>query len=193
MKFTKTSIDGIVIIDPNVFGDHRGYFLESYNEKEFKEVIFKVSFVQDNESKSSKGVLRGLHFQKPPFEQSKLVRCIEGKVLDVAVDIRKGSPTYGKWVAYILSDENHHQLFIPPGFAHGFCVLSDYADFEYKCTDLYNPDFEVGLLWSDTDLNIDWPISNPFVSEKDKANPLLKNLDDKLLPIYDEEGNGEKY
>ena len=192
MLVLDTDIPEVKLIKPLSHGDSRGFFLETFQQERYKEMGINYNFIQDNHSRSKKNTLRGLHYQSKNM-QGKLVRVSRGSVYDVAVDIRKGSPTYGKWVAYILSDENHHQLFIPPGFAHGFCVLSDYADFEYKCTDLYNPDFEVGLLWSDTDLNIDWPISNPFVSEKDKANPLLKNLDDKLLPIYDEEGNGEKY
>ena len=192
MLVLDTDIPEVKLIKPLSHGDSRGFFLETFQQERYKEMGINYNFIQDNHSRSKKNTLRGLHYQSKNM-QGKLVRVSRGSVYDVAVDIRKGSPTYGKWVAYILSDENHHQLFIPPGFAHGFCVLSDYADFEYKCPDLYNLDFEVGLLWSDTDLNIDWPISNPFVSEKDKANPLLKNLDDKLLPIYDEEGNGEKY
>ena len=191
MLVLDTDIPEVKLIKPLSHGDSRGFFLETFQQERYKEMGINYNFIQDNHSRSKKNTLRGLHYQSKNM-QGKLVRVSQGSVYDVAVDIRKGSPTYGKWVAYILNDENHHQLFIPPGFAHGFCVLSDYADFEYKCTDLYNPDFEVGLLWSDTDLNIDWPISNPLVSEKDKANPLLKNLDDKLLPIYDEEGSGEK-
>jgi dTDP-4-dehydrorhamnose 3,5-epimerase len=169
MKFTKTSIEGLVIIDPAIFGDHRGHFLESYNEKEFKEVISKVCFVQDNESKSSKGVLRGLHFQKPPFAQAKLVRCIEGKVLDVAVDIRKNSKTYGQHFTTELSGKNKKQVFIPRGFAHGFVVISEFAILSYKVDNYYKPEFESGIIWNDPDLNIDWRInkSEIVVSEKD--------------------------
>jgi dTDP-4-dehydrorhamnose 3,5-epimerase len=179
MKFTKTSIVGLVIIEPRVFGDERGYFLESYNEKEFEQAICKVSFVQDNESKSSKGVLRGLHFQKPPFNQAKLVRCIEGRVLDVAVDIRKGSPTYGKHVAIELSGENKKQVFVPKGFAHGFSVLSETAIFAYKVDNKYAPESDSGIRYDDTELGIDWrlPQEEVQLSEKDKELPSFKDLD----------------
>jgi dTDP-4-dehydrorhamnose 3,5-epimerase len=179
MKFTKTSIQGIVIIEPRVFGDERGYFLESYNEKEFEQAICKVSFVQDNESKSSKGVLRGLHFQKPPFNQSKLVRCIAGRVLDVAVDIRKGSPTYGKHVAIELSGENKKQVFVPKGFAHGFSVLSKTAVITYKVDNRYAPESDSGIRYDDTELGIDWglPQEEVQLSEKDKELPSFKDLD----------------
>jgi dTDP-4-dehydrorhamnose 3,5-epimerase len=179
MKFTKTSIQGIVIIEPRVFGDERGYFLESYNEKEFEQAICKVSFVQDNESKSSKGVLRGLHFQKPPFNQSKLVRCIAGRVLDVAVDIRKGSPTYGKHVAIELSGENKKQVFVPKGFAHGFSVLSKTAVITYKVDNRYAPESDSGIRYDDTELGIDWglPQEEIQLSEKDKELPSFKDLD----------------
>ena len=179
MKFTKTSIEGLVIIEPRVFGDERGYFLESYNEKEFEQAICKVSFVQDNESKSSKGVLRGLHFQKPPFNQAKLVRCIEGRVLDVAVDIRKGSPTYGKHVAIELSGENKKQVYVPRGFAHGFSVLSKTAIFAYKVDNRYAPESDSGIRYDDTELGIDWglPQEEIQLSEKDKELPSFKDLD----------------
>ena len=179
MKFTKTNIEGIVIIEPKVFGDERGYFLETYNEKEFEESIGKISFVQDNESKSSKGVLRGLHFQKPPFAQAKLVRCIEGKVLDVVVDIRKNSKTYGQHVAVELSGENKKQVFIPKGFAHGFVVLSDSAVFAYKSDNTYAPDSDAGIHWNDTSLNIQWTIneSEVLVSEKDSKLPFFSEFE----------------
>ena len=179
MKFTKTSIEGLVIIDPTVFGDNRGYFLESYNEKEFKEVIFKVSFVQDNESKSSKGVLRGLHFQKPPFAQAKLVRCIEGKVLDVVVDIRKNSKTYGQYFTTELSGENKKQVFIPRGFAHGFLVLSDSAIFAYKVDNTYAPEHDAGIRWNDPIVNIQWGLSESevLVSDKDAQLPFFNEFD----------------
>jgi dTDP-4-dehydrorhamnose 3,5-epimerase len=169
MKFIDTKIEGLTIIEPTVFGDERGYFLESYNQKKFEEVFGKTYFVQDNESKSSKGVLRGLHFQKPPFEQSKLVRCIEGEVLDVAVDIRENSKTYGEHVAVLLSGENKRQLFVPRGFAHGFVVLSDTATFAYKVDNWYYPTNEDGLMWNDPSLAIDWEIEKNEVklSEKD--------------------------
>jgi dTDP-4-dehydrorhamnose 3,5-epimerase len=179
MKFTKTSIEGLVIIEPRVFGDERGYFLESYNEKEFEQAICKVSFVQDNESKSSKGVLRGLHFQKPPFNQAKLVRCIEGRVLDVAVDIRKGSPTYGKHVAIELSGENKKQVFVPRGFAHGFSVLSESAVISYKVDNRYAPEYDAGIRFDDESLQIDWrlPQEEVQLSDKDKNLPSFKDLD----------------
>ena len=179
MKFTKTSIEGLVIIDPTVFGDNRGYFLESYNEKEFKEVIGKVSFVQDNESKSSKGVLRGLHFQKPPFAQAKLVRCIEGKVLDVVVDIRKNSKTYGQYFTTELSGENKKQVFIPRGFAHGFLVLSDSAIFAYKVDNTYAPEHDAGIRWNDPIVNIPWGLSESdvLVSKKDAQLPFFNEFD----------------
>ena len=179
MKFTKTSIEGIVIIDSTVFGDNRGYFLESYNEKEFKEVIGNVSFVQDNESKSSKGVLRGLHFQKPPFAQAKLVRCIEGKVLDVVVDIRKNSKTYGQHFTTELSGENKKQVFIPRGFAHGFLVLSESAIFAYKVDNTYAPEHDAGIRWNDPIVNIQWGLSESevLVSEKDAQLPFFTEFD----------------
>jgi dTDP-4-dehydrorhamnose 3,5-epimerase len=175
MKFIETKISDVIIIEPTVFGDTRGYFLESYNKKKFEEVIGITSFIQDNESKSSKGVLRGLHFQKPPFEQAKLVRCIEGEVLDVAVDIRKNSKTYGKHVAVLLSGENKRQLFVPRGFAHGFLVLSDSATFAYKVDNTYAPEFDVGVRWNDKELNIQWGMedSEVMVSEKDAELPFF--------------------
>lgn len=179
MNFIKTKISGVYIIEPKVFGDARGYFLESFNQKEFEKNIGKIEFVQDNESKSSRGVLRGLHFQKPPYAQAKLVRCIEGVVLDVAVDVRKGSPTYGKHVAVELSGKNKRQLFVPRGFAHGFAVLSEFATFAYKVDNTYAPEFDSGILWNDPDLNIDWKISEDEVrsSEKDKGLETLKNTE----------------
>ena len=179
MKFIKTDIPEVLIIEPKVFGDARGYFLESFNKKAFEENIGKVNFVQDNESKSSRGVLRGLHFQKPPFTQAKLVRCIEGGVLDVAVDIRKGSPTFGKHVMVKLTGENKKQLFVPRGFAHGFAVLSDTAIFAYKVDNAYAPEFDAGLRWNDPKLNIEWGINEDeiFVSEKDLKLPFLSELE----------------
>ena len=178
MKFIKTEIPEVIIIEPTVFGDDRGYFLESYNKKAFEENIGFVNFVQDNESKSSKGVLRGLHFQKPPFTQAKLVRCIQGEVLDVAVDIRKGSPTYGKYVAVKLTGENKKQLFVPRGFAHGFAVLSETAVFAYKVDNIYAPEYDGGIIWNDTDLQIDWNLSENEVklSDKDVKLPTLASL-----------------
>ncbi len=176
MNITTTSIPGVVIIEPRVFGDQRGYFFESFSQREFEEKVCKTVFVQDNESMSSRGVLRGLHFQKPPHAQSKLVRVVEGTVLDVAVDIRKGSPTFGKHVAVELSADNKKQFFIPRGFAHGFVVLSERAVFQYKCDNYYAPQSEGGLAWNDADLNIDWKLSPEeiILSEKDKNRMTLK-------------------
>jgi dTDP-4-dehydrorhamnose 3,5-epimerase len=175
MKFIETKILDVIIIEPIVFGDERGYFLESYNQNKFEEFVGKISFVQDNESKSSKGVLRGIHFQKPPFEQAKLVRCIEGEVLDVAVDIRKNSKTYGQHVEVLLSGENKRQLFVPRGFAHGFLVLSDTATFAYKVDNRYAPEFDAGIRWNDKELNIQWGLeeSEVLVSVKDAELPFF--------------------
>lgn len=172
MNIIKTDIEGVVIIEPKVFGDSRGYFFESYSQRDFNSLVGEVNFVQDNESKSCYGVIRGLHFQKPPFEQSKLVRVVKGKVLDVAVDIREGSPTFGKHVAVELSEENHRQLFIPKGFAHGFSVLSEEAVFQYKCDNFYAPEYEGAIAWDDPALGIDWriPVDMVIISEKDKKN-----------------------
>lgn len=179
MEIIKTSIDGVVIIQPRLFKDERGYFFESFSQREFDEKVRLVRFVQDNESKSSYGVLRGLHFQKPPFAQSKLVRVIKGAVLDVAVDIRKGSPTFGQHVAVELTEENHLQFFIPRGFAHGFSVLSDEVIFQYKCDNFYAPQNEGALAWDDPDLGIDWkiPAERVVLSEKDKMHPRLKDAE----------------
>lgn len=179
MKFIETKISGVFIIESTVFGDARGYFLESFNLEKFEENIYPIKFVQDNESKSSKGVLRGLHFQKPPFSQAKLVRCIEGIVMDVAVDIRKGSPTYGKHISVELSGENKRQLFVPRGFAHGFMVLSDTAVFAYKVDNSYAPEYDSGIRYDDKELNIDWGLSEEEVqlSVKDKNLIFFKDLD----------------
>ena len=178
MNVIKTKIEGLVIIEPKLFVDERGYFFESFNQREFTAAIGDITFVQDNESKSSYGVLRGLHFQLPPYSQSKLVRVIEGKVLDVAVDIRKNSPTYGQYVSVELTGESHRQLFIPKGFAHGFVVLSSQAVFQYKCDEFYHPEAEGAIAWNDPDLGIDWqiPAENMILSERDKHHPLLKDL-----------------
>ena len=176
----KTDIEGVMIIEPKVFGDARGYFLESFNAKEFAEKTgLNINFVQDNESMSSYGVMRGLHFQRPPFTQSKLVRCVKGAVLDVAVDIRKGSPTYGKHVAVELTEENHRQFFVPRGFAHGFAVLSDVAVFQYKCDNFYAPQADGGISILDDSLGIDWkiPTEKALLSEKDTKHALLKDFD----------------
>ena len=179
MKFIKSEIPDVYIIEPSVFGDNRGYFLESFNLEKFEENVYPIKFVQDNESKSSKGVLRGLHFQKPPFDQAKFVRCVEGKVMDVAVDIRKGSPTYGKHVAVELSGDNRRQLFIPRGFAHGFAVLSETAIFSYKVDNTYAPEYDAGIKYDDKELNIDWGLTEGEVqlSAKDKKLISFKDLD----------------
>ena len=180
MEVIKTALDGVVIIEPTVFGDSRGYFFESYNKQRFNEATgLDIDFVQDNQSKSCYGVLRGLHFQKPPYAQSKLVRCVRGKVLDVAVDIRKSSPTFGKYVAVELTEDNHRQLFIPHGFAHGFVVLSEEAIFQYKCDNFYHKESEGAIAWNDPEINIDWtiPFDEVMLSDKDKVNPLLKDAE----------------
>lgn len=177
MEVIKTDIDGVVIIEPKVFGDHRGYFMESFSEQRFNETVREVRFVQDNESKSRYGVLRGLHFQKPPYAQSKLVRVVKGAVLDVAVDIRKGSPTFGQHVAVELTEDNHRQFFVPRGFAHGFVVLTDEVIFQYKCDNYYAPHAEGAIAWDDPDLGIDWKIDpeDIILSAKDTSHPRLKD------------------
>ena len=179
MEVIKTEIEGVVIIEPRIFKDDRGYFYESFSQREFEEKVCHTTFVQDNQSKSSYGVLRGLHFQKPPYSQSKLVRCIKGTVLDVAVDIRKGSPTFGKYVAVELSEENHRQFFVPRGFAHGFAVLTPEAVFQYKCDNFYAPGHEGAIAWNDPSLGIDWKVlpEQAIISEKDQNNPFLKDAD----------------
>ncbi|MDE5847617.1 MAG: dTDP-4-dehydrorhamnose 3,5-epimerase [Muribaculaceae bacterium] len=179
MNVIKTAIEGVVIIEPKIFKDARGYFFESFSNREFDEKVAKVDFVQDNESCSSYGVMRGLHFQRPSFAQAKLVRCVKGSVLDVAVDIRKGSPTYGKHVSCLLTEDNHRQFFIPRGFAHGFAVLSDTAMFQYKCDNYYHPEADGGISIVDPSLGIDWGIAleEAVLSDKDKNHPLLKDFD----------------
>ena len=177
MEVIKTAIEGVVIIEPKVFKDARGYFFESFSQREFEEKVRKINFVQDNESMSSYGVMRGLHFQVPPYTQSKLVRCVKGKVLDVAVDIRKGSPTYGQHVAVELSEENHRQFFVPRGFAHGFAVLSETAVFQYKCDNFYHPEADAGIRLMDEELGIDWriPTEQAILSEKDLRHAKLRD------------------
>lgn len=179
MEVIKTDIEGLVILKPRVFADARGYFFESYSKREFDAAVRPVNFVQDNESCSTRGVMRGLHFQRPPFAQSKLVRCVRGAVLDVAVDIRKGSPTYGKHVAVELTEENHLQFFIPRGFAHGFAVLSDVAVFQYKCDNFYSPEADGGISINDPSLGIDWHFdpAQATLSAKDMAHKLLADFD----------------
>lgn len=174
MNVIKTDIEGPLVIEPRIFGDARGYFFESFNERDFREQTgLDVRFVQDNESRSSRGVLRGLHFQKPPYAQAKLVRVVEGRVVDVAVDIRKGSPTYGRHVAVELTADNHRQFFVPKGFAHGFVVLSEAAVFQYKCDEYYHPDAEGAIAWDDPTLAIDWPVAaaDVLLSERDRHHP----------------------
>ena len=179
MEVIKTELEGVVIIEPKIFRDARGYFFESFSQKEFEEKVRKIAFVQDNESMSSYGVMRGLHFQLPPFTQSKLVRCVKGKVLDIAVDIRRGSPTFGKHVSVELAEDNHRQFFVPRGFAHGFAVLSETAVFQYKCDNFYAPQADRGISILDDSLGIDWklPTDKVILSEKDTKHPLLKDFD----------------
>lgn len=189
MNIIKTEIEGVVIIEPRIFTDARGYFFESFSERDFCKEVREIRFVQDNESKSSYGVMRGLHFQRPPYTQSKLVRVIKGAVLDVAVDIRKGSPTYGKHIAVELTEDNHRQFFVPRGFAHGFAVLSDEAIFQYKCDNFYAPEADGGISILDDSLGIDWrlPMDKAILSEKDTKHPLLKDFDspfDINVPLY---------
>ena len=175
MNIIKTEIEGLVIVEPRIFRDDRGYFYESFSQREFEEEVCRTTFVQDNQSMSSYGVVRGLHFQKPPFCQSKLVRCIKGAVLDVAVDIRNGSPTFGKYVAVELTEDNHRQFFVPRGFAHGFAVLSEVAVFQYKCDNYYNKESEGAIAWNDEQIAVDWrlPSEKVILSEKDKLSKPL--------------------
>lgn len=182
INIIKTKIDGLVIIKPSVFGDERGYFMETYNEEEFHEAGLTMKFVQDNESKSSKGVLRGLHFQRK-FSQGKLVRVTRGEVYDVGVDLRYGSPTYGQWAGVLLTEENKTMFYVPEGFAHGFLVISDEAVFNYKCTNLYAPEYDGGVRWNDPSIGVEWPlegIDEPLLSEKDKELPFLSEIRDTL-------------
>ena len=185
MKFnsTETELAGVLVIEPAVYGDSRGFFLETFNQKRYAEAGLDRQFVQDNHSRSSRGVLRGLHYQlnRP---QGKLVMAIKGEIFDVAVDIRRGSPTFGKWVGVNLSEENHKQIFVPEGFAHGFCVVSETADVVYKCTEVFTPGDDHGILWSDETIGIDWPTSEPSLSEKDAENPRLAEVDSDRLPVY---------
>lgn len=179
MEVIKTDIEGPLIIEPKVFGDARGYFFESFSQREFDAKVGELRFVQDNESCSRRGVMRGLHFQMPPFTQAKLVRCVRGAVLDVAVDIRRGSPTYGRHVAVELTEDNHRQFFVPKGFAHGFSVLSDVAVFQYKCDEFYHPEADAGISILDESLGIDWriPLEEAVLSEKDIRHPLLSGFE----------------
>ncbi|NRT87554.1 dTDP-4-dehydrorhamnose 3,5-epimerase [Clostridium beijerinckii] len=185
-NFIETKISDVYVIEPKIFGDNRGYFMETYNRKHFEEAGLNMNFVQDNESRSTKGVLRGLHFQKR-HSQGKLIRVSKGEVFDVAVDLRNGSKTYGKWEGIILSEENRKLFYIPEGFAHGFLVLSDEAIFNYKCTDFYAPEYEEGIKWNDPNINIGWPldkVNNVILSEKDKLNIGINEIDLREYPDY---------
>lgn len=181
MKVIPTQLDGVVIVEPSVFGDRRGYFMETFQDSRYKEVGISEEFVQDNISFSVGRSLRGLHFQNP-HGQAKLVQVLRGEIYDVAVDIRYGSSTFGRWTGTVLSEDNHHQLFIPRGFAHGFCVISETALFSYKCSDIYVPEAEGGIFWKDPDLGIDWPLKNPILSDRDRAYPMLKEITVNRLP-----------
>ena len=183
MEVFDTELPGVLVLEPKVFGDARGFFLETWNRVHYEQAGIQAEFVQDNLSFSGKGTLRGLHFQNPNA-QGKLVQVIQGEVYDVAVDIRQGSPTFGKWVGITLSAENRRQVFIPAGFAHGFCVTSDHALFSYKCTDFYNPKAEVSIIWNDPDIGIDWPVTEPELSEKDRLANRLSQLPLDKLPSY---------
>ncbi len=181
MKFQNTNIPGVILIEPKVFGDSRGFFFESYHAEKFRAGGVPLPFVQDNCSKSAKGVLRGLHGQSP-HPQGKLIQVIEGEIYDVAVDARRGSPTYGTHISVTLSAENRHQLYVPPGLIHGFCVTSEAAQVQYKCTELYHPEAEFSVAWNDPDLGITWPTENPILSEKDQNAPCLRDVQERLVP-----------
>ena len=180
MQFSPTKIPDVILVEVPKFGDHRGFFMETYHAEKFADAGITTKFIQDNHASSQKDILRGLHYQLE-FPQGKFIRCIQGEILDVAVDIRRSSPTFGHWVAEILSSENARQLYIPSGFAHGYLVLSEQAEVEYKCTELYHPEDEYGILWNDPAIGIDWGIKNPILSEKDKQQPLLKEVKEKLF------------
>lgn len=186
MRIIETELPGVLLIEPQVFGDPRGFFMETYQEARYRELGIAARFVQDNHSRSRRGVLRGLHYQliQP---QGKLVWVPRGEVFDVAVDIRRGSPTFGRWAGYVLNDQNHYQFYVPPGFAHGFCVLSEEADFMYKCTDYYHPESERGIAWDDPEIGIDWPIQEVILSDKDRRNPQLSEQSAEHLPEYGRE------
>lgn len=181
MKMTPTALPDVLLIEPKVFGDERGYFFESWQQQRYQELGLDLGFVQDNVSFSQKNILRGLHIQHP-YSQGKLVYVLQGEVFDVAVDVRRGSPHFGRWVGFTLSAENHHQLYIPPGFAHGFCVTSDTALFAYKCTDLYHPETELSIAWDDPDIGIAWPVDRPNLSKKDGDGWRLKDIAEVKLP-----------
>ena len=184
MKVLATPLPGVVLIEPKVFGDARGFFLETFQAERYADVHIPRTFVQDNLSRSTKGVLRGLHFQLR-YPQGKLVSVVRGEVFDVAVDIRINSPTFGQWYGAVLSDTNHRQIYVPPGYAHGFCVLSEEVDFIYKCTDYYHPEDERGILWDDPEIGVQWPVDNPVLSTKDMVNKTLSQLkSENALPVY---------
>jgi dTDP-4-dehydrorhamnose 3,5-epimerase len=183
MKAIATTLPGVVVIEPQVFGDDRGYFYESYNQNRYREAGINADFVQSNVSRSSKGVLRGLHYQWPN-PQGKLVSVLEGEVFDVAVDVRRGSPNFGRWFGVMLSAQNKRHFWIPEGFAHGFCVLSDFATFSYQCTAMYDREADAGVLWNDEDIAVDWPVSSPLLSEKDRRAPMLKDITANRLPEF---------
>jgi dTDP-4-dehydrorhamnose 3,5-epimerase len=183
MKFTPLSIPDLILVEPQVFSDDRGFFMETYNKKEFAAAGINVDFVQDNQSHSIQGVLRGLHFQKPPFAQAKLIRVTQGEVLDVAVDIRSNSPTFGKWDSAHLSAENKNLFYLPVGFAHGFYVLTETADFQYKCSSFYNKESEGGILWNDPDINVAWMAPSPVLAEKDNLWPKFKDIESELKTL----------
>lgn len=183
MNVIETKLSDVILLEPNVYEDCRGFFLETWNQKRYEEVGIQETFVQDNMSFSQKGILRGLHFQNPQ-SQGKLVQVFSGEVWDVAVDIRNGSPTFGQWIGEFLSEENHKQMYVPPGFAHGYCVTSETALFSYKCTNFYNPGNEHGIIWNDPDLSIEWPVKEPVLSSKDMNCPRLKELSPGSLPHY---------
>jgi len=180
MQFIPTKIPDVILVEVTKFGDHRGFFMETYHAEKFSAGGISATFIQDNHASSQKNILRGLHYQLK-FPQGKLIRCIQGEILDIAVDIRKSSPTFGQWVGEILSSENARQLYVPPGFAHGYVVRSDNAEVEYKCTELYHPEDDYGILWNDPAIGIDWGIKNPILSEKDKQQPLLKDVKEILF------------
>jgi dTDP-4-dehydrorhamnose 3,5-epimerase len=183
VKATPQAIPDVILIEPQVFGDERGYFMETYHAERYAEIGITTAFVQDNVSRSRKGILRGLHLQNP-HGQGKLVNVLEGEVFDVAVDVRVGSPTFGRYVSATLSAQNHHQLYVPPGFAHGFCVLSEYATFAYKCSEVYRPESELGVAYDDPELGIPWPVREPVLSGKDQQNARLSQIDPARLPRY---------
>lgn len=183
MQVTQTAIEGVLLIEPKVFGDARGFFIETWARERYAQAGVKGEFVQDNMSRSRRGALRGMHLQHP-HGQGKLVSVVDGEVFDVAIDVRVGSPTFGRWVGYALSADNHRQLWIPPGFAHGFCVTSETALFAYKCTDTYHPEAELGVLWNDPEINVEWPIKDPILSDKDARYPKLSEIARDRLPVY---------